>query len=154
MIKTPEIVFLDCPQLIDEAMSFAPIGETRLSDNHLMYLKVDDHYVHQLFSLLPNHHLLRKPDYFEGIFNDGAHVSIIYPEERISIDRHDLSQTHRFDIKDVIQATLDDKTYYVLRVASVSLTALRAKYGLFSHLCFKGYAIDFHITLGRNVECF
>ncbi|MDF1677392.1 MAG: hypothetical protein P1U32_01710 [Legionellaceae bacterium] len=150
MMKTPEITFLDCSQLMHQAMSLESVGEVRLSDSHLMYLKVDDQYVHQLFSLLPNHHLLRKPDYFDGIFHGGAHISIIYPEEGISIDNSDLNQIHQFEAKDVIQATLDDKTYYVLRVFSSSLTALRAKYSLPPHLCFKGYAIDFHITFGRN----
>jgi len=38
-------------------------------------------------------------------------------------------------------------------VESPSLLKLRRRYDLSDMLCFKGYSIGFHITIGKGVKC-
>lgn len=131
-------------------MRFELAGKTAVSKNNLTYLKVDDQMIHQLFPLLPQNDLLQKPDYF-GVEGVGAHISLIYPQEQILIEESDLNQVYDFTIKGFCKAVLGAKTYYVLRVKSDALVALRQQYGLPEYCCFQSYAVDFHMTIGVEI---
>lgn len=135
---------------MSKVLDFELVGKTAIAENNLAYLKIDDQIIHQLFPLLPQINAIRKPDYF-GAGLVGAHISIIYPEEKIVIAKSDLGQMHQFEIKGFYQATLGVKNYYVVMVKLPALVALRKKYGLPEYLCFKNYMIDFHITFGVEV---
>ena len=145
-MKTPLIEKLNIPELISTASHLALDGKLAISDNNLVYLDVDDAYIHRLFPLLQNQQI-KKPDYF-GEKSAGAHITVIYPEENTKINKNDLDQKHDFVIKNIVTAQLGLKTYYVLLVESSSLLQLRRKYKLPDLLCFKGYSIGFHITIG------
>lgn len=84
----------------------------------------------------------------------GAHITVIYPEEspNIHIQLKELNQIHHFSIKDLVMAEIGPKNYYVLLVESPSLLALRRKYALTDLLNFKGYGIDFHITIAKRAD--
>lgn len=148
-MKTPLIEKLTIPKLINAASHLATCGELAVSNNKLVYLDIDDAYIHQLFPLLPKQHI-KKPDYF-GKQLAGAHITVIYPEENKLIDEKELGQEHNFLIKNIISAQINHKTYYALLVESPSLLQIRRKQNLSDLLCFKGYAIGFHITIGVSV---
>lgn len=142
----PKMVKLNIPEIIDNANKLSMLGTTQFSNNKLFYLNVDDNFIHQLFPLLNDKEII-KPNYF-GEKSGGAHVTIIYQDEHRNISPKDLDQQHEFNIKDLVSALIGNKTYYVLLVESPSLLALRQKYNLPDLLCFKGYSIGFHITIG------
>lgn len=144
--KTPKIIKLDIPELINAASYLPSDGKLATSDNNLIYLDIDDAYIHQLFPFLKSQPL-KKPDYF-GEKSVGAHITVIYPEENKIISNDDLNQEHKFIVKDIVTAEIELKTYYVILVESPSLLKLRGRYCLSDMLCFKGYSIGLHITVG------
>jgi hypothetical protein len=144
--KTPKFTALNLPDLLDAATHLPASGRLTLSKTNLTYLKIDDDYIHQLFPLLQNPQI-QKPNYFAP-GSEGAHMSVIYPEENTLIRPTDLNQTHQFIIKDVLAAELNAKKYYILATESPSLLNLRRHYKLSDLLYFRGYSIGFHITVG------
>ena len=144
--KIPKIIKLDIKQLINAASYLPSNGKLAISDNNLVYLDIDDAYIHQLFPLLQIQQI-KKPDYF-GEKSAGAHITVVYPEENKIINSDDLNREHSFIVKDIVSAEIGLKTYYVISVESPSLLKLRRQYDLFDKLCFKGYSIGFHITIG------
>ena len=145
----PNITALKLPNLLDAALRFPCKGNTQLTENNLFCLKVDDSYIHQLFPILEDEQI-KKPNYF-GSKSIGGHITIIYPEENRIINADDLQQEHHFLVKNIVTAEINQKTYYVLLVDSPSLLQLRKKYHLPELLCFKGYSIGFHITIGVKI---
>lgn len=146
MIETPLIKALQNPELLDMASHFPLNGKLLKSNNNLIYLDIVDAYIHQLFPLLKDQQI-KKPNYF-ATGSVGAHITVIYPEENKKINAEDLGQKHDFIIKRFVVADLGLKKYYVLLVESSSLLQLRRNYDLPDMLCFKGYSIGFHITIG------
>jgi len=144
--KIPKMIKLDIQELINAASYLPSHGKLAISDNNLVYLDIDDAYIHQLFPLLQNQQI-KKPDYF-GEKSAGAHITVIYPEENKIINDDDLNWEHSFVVKDIVTAEIGLKTYYVILVDSPSLLKLRRRYGLSDMLSFKGYSIGFHITIG------
>lgn len=144
-MKIPLFTTLSNPTLLAAATKLPKTGKLLLSKNYLTYLDVDNRYILELFPLLKIDHI-QQPDYF-GHNSAGAHISVVYPEEHKKIQKKDLNQEHHFEVTDLISAELFHKTYYALLVNAPSLVALRKKYGLPEALNFKGYAIDFHITV-------
>lgn len=157
-MKIPNTIKLNLPELLQTAADLPLSGKLMKSHNNLVYLDVDDDYVHRLFPLLKdglpeNTAAIKKPDYF-GKESAGAHVSVIYPEENKVIQLKDLNQVHHFKIKEFVAADIGAKKYFVLLVESESLLALRRKHGLSDLLCFKGYGIEFHVTVGTRSLAF
>lgn len=109
------------------------------------YLDISDNYIHDLYPLVGLVEF-EKPDYFSQE-QVGAHISVIYPEEKIPIASYDLGTRHEFIIIDTFVKCIGEKEYLGLRILSHSLTALRKRYGLSEKLCFKNVLVDFHITV-------
>jgi len=144
-MNTLPIKALDNPKLINRALELPSTGYLFTSSENLIYLDVDNEYIHQLFPLLKNKQV-KKPNYFGGDLI-GAHISTIYPEENIRIHKEDLGQKHEFKVKGIFTAKLHFKKYYVLIIESSTLLELRRKYGLSDMPFFNGYFVDFHITI-------
>lgn len=142
----PPIAKLNNEQLIRTASSINPSGILARSPNNLIYLDIDDAYVHRLFPLLQEKEI-KKPNYF-GKNLAGAHVSVMYPEETFLLDTEDLGKKYHFKIKELVIAEINLKKYYVLLIDCPLLIQLRNKYGLSEQLNFKNYWIDLHITIG------
>lgn len=149
-MKLPLITNLNAPAIISSASHLKRKGQLGRSKNNLVYLDIDDAYIHKLFPLLQDQKI-KTPDYF-GEGSAGAHVTVIYPEEGKEINKEDLNQEHHFLIQDLVAAKIDKKTYYVLLIESPSLLIVRKKYALPDLLCFKGYSIGFHITIGVKLD--
>ncbi|MBA2653935.1 MAG: hypothetical protein H0U71_02570 [Gammaproteobacteria bacterium] len=137
---------LQNPELLRTALHLPTEGMLAITPNQLVYLDVDNNYIHQLFPLLEKKQI-NMPNYF-GAKSAGAHITVIYPEENTKINDQDLHQKHKFSVQNLIVADIGAKKYYVLLVASPSLLQLRRRYGLPDNLCFRGYSIGFHITIG------
>ncbi len=142
----PLITKLNNAPLIQAAQALEPSGVLARSTNNLIYLDIDDAYIHQLYPFL-NEGTAKKPNYF-GQDLIGAHVSVIYPEETFIFDEKDLGKKYHFKIKELVIAEINLKKYYALLVNCSMLLTLRDKYGLPDQLNFKGYWIDLHITIG------
>jgi hypothetical protein len=147
-MNSPLITKLQIPQLMNAALNLRLNGKTANSENNLAYLDIDDAYIHELFPLVPDKKAI-KPDYFAagGV---GAHITLMYPEEGKKIKKEDIGQTYNFTIKDFVSAKINQKIYYALLIESPTLLQLRKKYSLPDQLCFKGYAIGFHITIAAK----
>lgn len=148
-MKTPLITKLNAPAIINAASHLKQRGQLANSKNNLVYLDIDDAYIHKLFPLLQEHQI-KMPDYFSEE-SAGAHITAIYPEEGKRINKDDLGIEHDFSIKSVVIAEIGKKNYYVLLAESPSLLQLRRKYNLPDLLCFKGYSVGFHITIGVKI---
>lgn len=140
---------LDVPAIIHAASHLKRKGQLEKSKNNLIYLNIDDAYIHKLFPLLQDYQI-KMPDYF-GEGSVGAHITVIYPEEGKEINKKDLGAEHDFSIKNVAVTEIGQKTYYVLLIDSPSLLQLRRKYNLPDLLCFKDYSVGFHITVGVKI---
>lgn len=117
-----------------------------------LYLKVSDLYIQTLFAkcnLSPPWHMPSScvPG---GI---GAHISVIYKEERRGCEMSLLQSEYGFDTMRIAEVSIVNKMYYVLWVRSEMLTMLRVAHGLSPQPCYKGYSIPFHITFARRAAC-
>lgn len=147
-LKIPFTKNLNIPHLEDIISTLPTTGKLKISNNNLIYLDIDDNYIHHVFPLLTSFDV-KKPNYFDT-HSAGAHITVIYPEEHKIINKEDLEQDHHFSIKNMVATEILTKTYYTLLIDSSSLAQLRRKYNLPDRLCFKGYWVKFHITIGVN----
>lgn len=148
-MKTPHVIQLDVPQLLDITQNITTEGKLVTTPDNFTYLDIDDAYIHQLFPLIKNNNI-RKPDYFREN-SIGAHISVIYPEENKSIPKSYLNHTYDFIVKYVAKVKLNEKEYYVLLIESSTLLSIRSNLALPDQLSLRGYSIDFHITIGVGI---
>jgi len=141
----PSITQLKNEQLLHSGSTLKCSGILARSANNLIYLDVDDAYIHHLFPLLTQPGI-NKPNYF-GNGMAGAHISVIYLEENRVFNPQDLGKEYLFKINELVIAEMNLKKYFVLLANCPDLVQLRAKYGLAKQLNFKGYWIDLHITI-------
>lgn len=111
-----------------------------------VYLKVDDGYINKLsqFVIDPRY---GKPPYFRRPDSPGAHISVIYREERNRTGPiQEIGQTFPFTLMELAHVPPKTGKYLVLQVYSPELEHLRKKYDLSPLL--KGHA--FHITIAEK----
>jgi hypothetical protein len=132
--------------LIMAARRLPPFGKLAMRDD-LLYLDIDNHFILNLLPLT-NIRAIKPPDYFgeQGI---GAHISVIYPDELITVPILDFEERHSFVISGFFKVIITPKQYFALGVISPALDKIRAHCHLPAELCFKGYQVGFHITLGH-----
>ena len=136
---------------IDSVLGYLPMsGKMKVINNSFAYLDIDDNFIHHIFPLLDNNQI-RKPNYFNGEKNFiGAHISTIYPEEHTNIIKNNLNESFSFEIEGLFRAHFLQKKYYILKVRSKNLLNFRLKHGLSNKLLFRGYLVDFHITIAAD----
>lgn len=126
-------------------------GQVVLSNSYT-FLNIDDRFIHDVFPLLAEFEL-QKPNYFDvNRYSMGAHITIFYPEEEVIVNESEIGTVHHFTIKELAMTELLGKKYYILKVDSPSLIALRKRYGLGKRLFFKNHFIDLHITIAVGFE--
>lgn len=122
-------------------------GQIKLKNNNYCYLDIDDDYIHNVSSLLTVANI-KKPHYFDANTDFmGAHISVIYPEEGILVNKSDVGITCDFKVVGLFSAMLLSKQYYVLGVVSADLQKIRQSYQLAEKLLWKGHLVDLHITV-------
>ena len=149
-MKQPKLQAVIINDLLKVTSQLSTTGTIQQSARSLVYLNVDNDYIHKIFPLLV-HPEVQKPDYFQP-GSMGAHITVFYPEEAIVLEEGDLGKVHHFEITELVRAHLGLKTYYILLLSSPSLVALRQKYGLSQQLAFRGYGVEFHITVGKSLS--
>lgn len=147
MISELFVIKLHNQNLIDKANNFVNKGFIVKQGNYY-FLKIDDNFIHELYPLLPQDEKIEKPDYFTSQDPIGAHITVAYEEEKVTLEASDVGQSHHFTIKELCSVILGNKEYFVLIVNSFSMDALRCKYNLLLKPKFKNVRIDFHITIG------
>ncbi|MBX9704483.1 MAG: hypothetical protein K2X39_10055, partial [Silvanigrellaceae bacterium] len=141
------ITELSCTAALQRAKTLETEGHIQQRENYC-YLKIDDNYIHLIHPLLAAFGPINKPAYFTPPEDVGAHISIIYPEEKMKLLPHNVGQKHTFLIDGLIKAKYGVKEYFALSVISPSLTAFRQAHHLRPKPTFKDQEIIFHITLG------
>jgi hypothetical protein len=138
-------VFYNSESILRIAQNELPhTGVLKEDRSGFVYLKVDDHYIDQLFPLLHNPEY-RKPPYFRRPNAPGAHISVIYSDEHVHKIK-ELGQTFSFKILDITAVPPKTQEFVVIQIESPELEALRVKYGLSPLL--KGH--PFHITIAKK----
>ena len=145
-MNIPDVENIDSPPLLQQVAKLVKRGKLVLGKTGLVYLDVDDAFIHDLYPFLKNYPAC-KPEYF-GEDSEGAHISVVYPEERTLIPDVEFGKEYEFHVLSVAVATLNERKYYVLWIKAPALVALRKKYGLAELLSFRGYVIGFHLTIG------
>lgn len=149
MRKPLTLHFLELPQLFSVVTQLPANGKLGQTSTGLIYLKVDDEYIHRTHALLGID--CQKPDYFrqeeEGV---GAHISVFYPEEAVAVKPNEINQSHHFHVEGLFFADLQEIRYYALKVTAPSLVALRRYYGKTEKLSIKNHLVDMHITVGTT----
>lgn len=131
--------------LITLAKQLPNEGKLTLSNDQLLYLDIDDRFIHELYQLIAEDNI-NKPDYFTiGI---GAHISIIYPNE-LTAPRYELQKKYRFHIDSLFRAETHQAIYYALTIHSPELMQIRYDNNLASKLNLNGYIVDMHSTIGK-----
>ncbi|MES2272822.1 MAG: hypothetical protein V4487_01345 [Chlamydiota bacterium] len=126
--------------------NFSNSGVLSSSPNGFFYVKVDDGYVHQLNEFVHDMDF-EKPPYFGELYDSGAHISVIYPNEiNGSIPEiTELGESILFQVTGCEIFQTPDwegiEQVYVVLVDSPALDQLRKKYGFFEEP-------NFHITIG------
>lgn len=141
---------LHIPNVNEAIRTLTRHGILKTTDQGLVYLDIDDDYIHLVYPLIQKEmDWVEKPDYF-GTGLIGAHISVIYPEEKISLNPQVLQQKHFFNTAGLFAAKLGSKKYYVLRIKSPTLIDLRLQNGLPEKLWFKEQFVDLHITVATS----
>jgi hypothetical protein len=145
-------IFTDLPNKLvaDLAETFDGEGVIQQSGDYC-YLNVDDHYIHQIYPMLAQYGRVDKPDYFNVPDGIGAHISVIYPEEKVRVLPSSVGQKHSFSVFGLFKAQYGMKEYFILSVDSPSLAAFRQLHYLTPRPIWKRQEVMFHITIGvRN----
>lgn len=133
-------------KLIEAAKLLPSHGNIKLSPGKLLYLDIDDRFIHDLHPLIDQQNV-KKPDYFSmGI---GAHISIIYPNEENQLSFIE-NQSFEFKIGHFFKARTYFSTYFVLTVFSPELIKIRYAHDLEKRLNLNGFIVPMHITIGKT----
>lgn len=122
-------------------------GQVKQDKNYL-YLKVDDGFIHLSYPFIKTLQIL-KPDYFSDRKKQmGAHISIIYPEEKAYIQKKFIDSVHCFTLGAIKSLKLGKKIFHAFQVQSESLSEIRRQHQLPNQLKFRGQYVPFHLTIG------
>lgn len=147
----PEIK--DRPMLEKPFAEVASYAEQRLPKDGVLvqnadgyaYIKVDDAYIHDLFPKLHADPGYQKPPYFRRKDAPGAHISVVYANERVKL--REVGKRYSFSLNDLVVVQGKNKnSYIILQVDAPELEELRKSYGLKPKL--QGH--EFHITIGKK----
>lgn len=141
---------LNNDQLLQKARTFNNSGIV-MQEGLYSYLKINDEYIYELYNFLEGTSPA-KTRCSLAISLLGAHVTIAYPEENIVLNSHDVGIVHYFSVISFNYSEIGDKGYYVLIIASQTLSLLRLSYNLSAQPNYKGtLPIEFHITIAKYV---
>lgn len=105
-------------------------GVLEQEEKGLIYLKIDDGYIHEIFPLIEEEGF-EKPPYFgrEGLI--GAHISVAYAKKRKKVPKEILGQIVPFSAKQCnLIRTKQGKRLYLILVESEALQAIRKEFSL------------------------
>jgi len=125
--------------------NLAKVGTLVQKPDGFAYIKVDNRYIHDLFPLLHADSYYKKPPYFRRDNSPGAHISVVYADEKVKLK--EVGQKFSFRLKNIIAVQPNPKTnYIILQVESPELENLRKSYGLGPKL----HGHEFHISVAKK----
>lgn len=128
---------------LQELKDLSKLGGIEIKNGY-HYVTVDEKYIEYAGVFLKGFNI-RKPNY-------PAHVSLIYPDEKIKNTTPYLARDIEFVIEKLVKIEGFDKIYYALLVSSKELQAHREYFGLSSNPKFKGIEVPFHITVAKESD--
>lgn len=133
------------PRAVEYAREHLPMEGVLKDKSGFVYLKVDNDYIYSLFPMLDlKKYGFQEPPYFRTNTSPGAHISVIYVDERV-VPR-EIGETFHFNLKKIRIVNTSKASFAILEVESPELEALRKRYGLSPKL--KGH--EFHISLAEK----
>jgi len=143
------------PQVIEMALSFDNFGELKQKDNGYLYVNVQDEFIGEILPLIECPGRIVPPRHYSSKKGIGAHVSVMYENERISKEIWEIAElgnTYTFDVTELRSVKIVNRDGHMKKLWLIALDApqleeLRESYGLSSKL--KGH--DFHITIGYQM---
>lgn len=140
-----------CQEVLNYIESDLPQYGTLKSSDGFVYVSVDEEYIKKLVSLIPEAGF-EAPPYFGELYDTGAHISVIYPQEwgdREPVTLSEIGDTIHFQVSgcEIWKTPFwrgFEKVWVVL-VEAPELDRLREKYG-FSRGFPHGFC--FNITIG------
>jgi hypothetical protein len=142
------------PNVIEKALQLEHKGILKQKPNGYLYVEVSKDFIAQILPLIEAPGKLDPPKHYKSKKGIGAHISVMYENERIENEiwnLPELGQEFSFSILELrtVKLTRDNKMkkLWLLAVSCPELERLREKYGLTPRL--KGH--DFHITICTQV---
>lgn len=143
-------------QVLEQAATIEHRGVLKSKANGFVYLDVSNEFIASLLPLIEAPGRLDPPADYKSKKGIGAHISVIYEDERLKNDIWEMSelsqmQEFTFEVLELRTIKINSrgkvKKLWILAVQAPALEALRESYGLPPLL--KGH--DFHITLGNQL---
>ncbi|CDR35181.1 hypothetical protein [Criblamydia sequanensis] len=147
-------VLEDQAHVMDEAREICAPGILKQKDNGYLYVQVDNRFVTQILPLIQVDGKIVPPVHVTSKKGIGAHISVMYENERIDNEIWTITELgSEFSFQVIELRTVKivkegkAKKLWLLAVSCPELSVLRESYGLKPLL--KGH--DFHITLGYQI---
>jgi hypothetical protein len=135
-------------ELISAAKKLPDFGTLQKKEKGFTYVKVDDAFIHELYSLIEEEEV-SKPPYFRRADAPGAHISVLYEAEVHSLgltEIPDIGKVFHFEIMRLVTVHVKQKKLYLIQVSSPELEQYRASLGLSPKL----HNHEFHITIAQK----
>jgi len=136
-----------CQRILTYIENNLPEQGVLKKSGNFVYVALDENYIHKLVSFIQDDGF-EEPPYFGQLYDSGAHISVIYPEEWMDKEStviSEIGETICFQPKECkIWETPDwegVESVWVILVDAPVLTKLRDKYGFLS-------GSQYHITIG------
>ena len=135
------------PQVVEMALSLENCGELKQKDNGYLYVDVSDKFIAEILPLLECPGRIAPPSHYTSKKGIGAHVSVMYENERITNDLWEiaeLGETYAFDVTELRSLKVANRDGHMKKLWLIALDApqleqLRESYGLAPKL--KGYQL-------------
>jgi hypothetical protein len=144
----------DQPQVIEKALVLDNFGVLKQKENGYLYLDVTNEFISEIIPLIECEGRLVPPRHYTSKKGIGAHISVMYENERIDHEIwnvRELGHTYSFNVKELrtVKITRDGrmKKLWLLALEAPTLERLRENYGLSNKI--KGH--DMHITIGYQL---
>jgi hypothetical protein len=150
------------PHVLKKTSAFDHVGMLKQKDNGYLYLEVAPEFISEILPMIQCEGRIVPPRHFTSKKGIGAHISVMYENERIAEEIwrvEELGQSFSFEVKELrtVKITRDGKLkkLWLLALEAPTLECLRENYGLPNKI--KGH--DFHITIGyqmpdaQNLNC-
>jgi hypothetical protein len=144
----------DQPKALQQAIVLDNCGTLKQKDNGYVYLDVNDAFISEILPLIETEGRLVPPRYFTSRKGIGAHISVMYENERIAHDIWqiaELGNKYSFNVQEIRSVKICTKgkmkKLWLLALEAPTLERLRENYGLPNKL----HGHDLHITVGYQV---
>lgn len=154
VFASPDYQVENQPQVVERVIQCPQKGILKQKDNGYLYVEVSSDFIAQALPLIEAQGKIVPPRHYTSKRGIGAHISVMYENERILNEIwtiKELGQEFIFNVVELrtVKISRDNrmKKLWLLAVTCPELEKLRESYGLPSLL--KGH--DFHITIGTQV---